>query len=544
MTPQQQAQILRQIESLIRAGNAPQAIRAARDAATRGVVHYHVFVMSGLYEMEANAPANALGFARRALDMKPRGHEALQVLGMALAGLGQHQEALKAYDDSLRATPGNADVHYHKGLSFEETNELARARREYERAIDIDPQHAGAAAHLAIIAVMQGQMQQGRDLIEKALRLKPDEPAVLLSLAQLELNAGNFDAVLRMVAPFLSGRPQASLNNRGVAESLSGDALDGLGRQAEAFAHYERANQTFKDLHHRLYGSLELERVPARARRIMAWLDGADLTRWRDCDPGRYRAPVETHVFLVGFPRSGTTLLEQVLASHDRIEALEERDCLASAMAEFVLPPDGIERLAALSGDDLSRFRDAYWAAARAGGASLERPVFIDKLPFNLLNWPLIAKLFPEAKMLLALRDPRDVVLSCFRRRFRMSPFMYEMFTLESAAGFYAATMEFAQFCRDNLTLPFFVSRYEDLVNDFKPSVQAICGFLGLEYNDAMRDFAETARGRMIRTPSAPQVARGLYSSGIGQWRAYARNLAPVMPVLAPWIGKFGYGTD
>lgn len=541
MTPQQQAQVLRQIDALINAGNAPQAIRAARGAAERGVTHYLVFVMSGLYEMEANAPANALVFARRALDMKPRGHEALQVLGMALAGQGQHQEAIRAYDECLRAKPGNSDVHYHKGLSLEEIGELGRARREYERAIDIDPRHAGAAAHLATIAVMQGQTEQGRDLVQKALRLKPDEPAVLLSLAQLELNAGNFDAVLRIAAPFLAIRPQTSANDRGVAESLSGDALDGLGRHAEAFAHYRRANQTFKDLHDRLYGSLALERVPARARRILAWLERADLARWRDCDAGHYRAPVETHVFLVGFPRSGTTLLEQVLAGHDRIEALEERDCLASAMAEFILPPDGIERLAALSGDDLSRFRDAYWAAARAGGASLDRPVFVDKLPFNLLNWPLIAKLFPGAKMLLALRDPRDVVLSCFRRRFRMSPFMYEMFTLDSAAGFYDATMDFAQFCRANLTLPFFVSRYEDLVGDFKPSVQAICAFLGLEYDDAMRDFAETARGRVIRTPSAPQVSRGLYSSGMGQWRAYRDQLAPVMPALAPWVAHFGY---
>lgn len=541
MTPQQQAQILRQIEALIRAGNAPQAIRVARDAAAQGVVHYHVFVMSGLHEMEANAPANALAFARRALEMKPRGHDALQLLGMALAGLGQHRDAIRAYDESLRARPGNADVHYHKGLSFEEINESGHARREYERALEIDPRHAGAAGHLATIAAMQDVPERARDLIQKALKLKPDEPAVLLALAQLELNEGNFDAVLRIVAPFLSGPSTVSPNNRGIAESLSADALDGLGRHAEAFAGYTRANRVFKDFHDSLYGSLDLERVPARARRIHAWLAGADLAPWRDCDAGGARAPVGTHVFLVGFPRSGTTLLEQVLASHGRIEALEERDCLASAMAEFILPPDGIGRLAALGGDDLARFRDAYWAAARAGGASLERPVFVDKLPFNVLNWPLIAKLFPNAKMLLALRDPRDVVLSCFRRRFRMSPFMYEMFALESAAEFYVATMDMAEFCRDNLTLSTFVSRYEDLVGDFEPSVQAICAFLGLEYDDAMRNFVETARRRAIRTPSAPQVARGLYRTGIGQWKAYAAQVAPVLPIIAPFVTRYGY---
>ena len=539
MTPLEQAQILRQIEAHIRAGDAPQAIRAARDAAARGVVHYHVFVFSGLHEMEANAPQNALVFAQRALRLKPRGHEALQVLGMAHAGMGQHDEAIRAYDDCLRAAPGNADVHYHKGLSLEEVVQWAQAQREYERALEIDPQHAGAAAHLAAIAATQGESARARDLVQRALKLKPEEPAVLLALAQLELNDRNFDAVLRIVAPLLADRSQ---HNRSIAESLSADALDGLGRHDEAFVHYERANRIFKDLHNLVYGSLDLERVPARARRIQQSLARGELARWRDCDCGAYRAPVESHVFLVGFPRSGTTLLEQVLASHACVEALEERDCLAAAMTEFVLPRDGIGTLAALGGDDLERFRDAYWAAARSAGARLDRPVFVDKQPFNILNWPLIAKLFPNAKVLLALRDPRDSVLSCFRRRFRMSPFMFEMFTLETAADFYAATMDFAQFCRDNLTLSTFVSRYEDLVSEFEPRVQAICEFLGVEYDDAMRNFQETARKRLIRTPSAPQVARGLYSSGVGQWRSYERQMAPVLPLLAPYVERFGYG--
>jgi len=538
MTPLQQAQILRQIEAHIRAGDAPQAIKAARDAAARGIVHYHVFVFSALYEMEENAPAAALSFAQRALKLKPRGHEALQILGMAHAGLGQHEKAIRAYDDCLCAAPGNADAHYHKGLSLEEVGQWEQAQREYERAIEMDPDHGGAAAHLAWVAATQGETRRARDLVQRALKLKPNEPAVLLALAQLELGDRNFDAVLRLMSPLLADRSQ---HNRSSAESLSADALDGLGRHAEAFDHYQRANRTFKDLHDAVYGSLRLERVPARARRIAAWLEQKGLEAWRNCDAGAYRAPVETHVFLVGFPRSGTTLLEQVLASHDRIEALEERDCLAGAMAEFVLPPDGMARLAAMVGDDLAAWRDAYWMAARSAGARLDRPVFVDKQPFNILNWALIAKLFPHAKMLLALRDPRDCVLSCFRRRFHLSSFMIEMFTLESAADFYSATMDFAEFCRGNLTLDCFASRYEDLVEEFEPRVRAICQFMGVPYEDAMCDFEETARKRLIRTPSAPQVARGLYRGGIGQWRSYAKQMAPVLPVLAPYVARYGY---
>jgi len=101
--------------------------------------------------------------------------------------------------------------------------------------------------------------------------------------------------------------------------------------------------------------------------------------------------------------------------------------------------------------------------------------------------------------------------------------------------------MDFAEFCRANLALACFASRYEDLVDDFEPRVGAICGFLGLDYDPAMQGFAETARSRAIRTPSAPQVARGLYRGGMGQWRAYEKEMAPVLPLLAPYVTRYGY---
>jgi tetratricopeptide (TPR) repeat protein len=539
----QPAQILRQIETLLRAGSLPQAMRLAREATARGIVQHNVLVLAALYEIEAGAPANALEIATRARELKPRSGEGMLVLGIALAGVGRHRDAIAAYEESLRYQPGVANVHFNKGMCLEEIHEWTRAQREYERALDIDPRHAESLAHLASLAASQGDTRKARDYAQRALNLKPGQPAAAIALAQLDLNAGNFDAVRSGVAPLL-GRPGISPINRALAEALSGDALDGAGKYAEAFAHYAQANAIFKDHHRREFEAPGAERALARARRIAAWLRGTDLARWRNCDAGSYRSPVHTHVFLVGFPRSGTTLLEQVLASHAGIEALEERDCLAAGMAEFILPPDGLDRLAALEGDSLSRFRDAYWAEARAGGARLDGQVFIDKLPLNALNLPMIAKFFPSAKVLLALRDPRDVILSCFRKRFRMSPSMYELLSLDTAAHYYAATMDICEISRREFTLATFESRYEDLVGEFEPRVRALCAFLGVEYDEAMRDFAERTRGRMIMTPSAAQVARGLYQSGKEQWRAYARNLAPVMAVLAPWIGKLGYGTD
>ena len=153
------------------------------------------------------------------------------------------------------------------------------------------------------------------------------------------------------------------------------------------------------------------------------------------------KSPLHTHVFLVGFPRSGTTLLEQILASHGDVDAMEERDCLTRAFDDFVMKDGGLDRLARMRGAELDPWRKAYWKYAADSGFSPERGVFIDKMPLNTVLLPVIAKLFPGAKILFALRDPRDVVLSCFRRRFGMSPQMYRFLTLEGAAAYYDQVM-------------------------------------------------------------------------------------------------------
>jgi hypothetical protein len=157
------------------------------------------------------------------------------------------------------------------------------------------------------------------------------------------------------------------------------------------------------------------------------------------------------------------------------------------------------------------------------------------------MKLPLIARLFPDAKIIFALRDPRDVVLSCYRQRFQMNASMYELLTLEGAARFYDGVMRLGLICRERLPLAFHTHRYEDLVADFDGASEAVCRFIGVPWSAGMREFAATLGERASATPSAPQVARGLYSEGVGQWRRFEDDLEPIMSTLAPWITLFGY---
>jgi hypothetical protein len=236
--------------------------------------------------------------------------------------------------------------------------------------------------------------------------------------------------------------------------------------------------------------------------------------------------------------------LEQVLARGDDVITLEEKDTLAPAVREFMTAPAGLDRLGAIEGELLTAHRRAYWDRVAQLGAPAAGKVVIDKLPLNSMKLPIIAKLFPTAKIIFALRDPRDVTLSCFRQRFAMNASMYEFLTLAGAARLYDGVMTLGELYRAKLSLDLTVHRYEDLIGDFEGRARAICAFVGIPWSEAMRDFATRADGRAVATPSSAQVARGLYAEGAGQWRRYAADLAPVLPILAPWAAKFGYPAD
>ncbi|HEY2444665.1 MAG TPA: sulfotransferase [Rhizomicrobium sp.] len=176
-----------------------------------------------------------------------------------------------------------------------------------------------------------------------------------------------------------------------------------------------------------------------------------------------------------------------------------------------------------------------------ASGISLRRKIFLNKMPFNSLRLPLIGKLFPEAKVLLSIRDPRDVVLSCFRNHFDISSMTFEFLALDDCARFYAAVMELVDLYRQKLPLTLLECRYEDIVTDFDTTIARICAFSGIPQTDSMHEFARAAETIDRRNPSAAQLARGLYTSGIGQWRRYRDQLEPVLPILKNWIDRFGY---
>lgn len=527
--------MLAEVEGAMRRGDTSRATQLSEEAVQNGLQHPAFFTLAGHGRMRDGRNQAALQVLERARALSPQNPEVLNALGICLVNLGRPSEAVAAYDTALRNAPGFAVLHFNRGCALEEAGVLREAGQALERAVQIEPRYPEALARLAGLAVRRGDYDAARQWASRALAIAP-LAAATLALAKVEIEAKNLDAARDLLAPLLSD-PNTSAINRSLAFTLMGDALDGLNKIDEAFDAYVSARRIWRDEFGRVFEAEGVETAVAAAKRLADYFETVSAQDWRV--PADEPGP--THVFLVGFPRSGTTLLEQVLASHSDIETLEEVDCLEDAVAAFIRPQNGPAALMNLRDGEVARYRALYWQRAAAAGATRMRRVFVDKMPLNTIHLCLVARLFPQAKILFALRDPRDVVLSCFRRRLATTRHMYEFSTLDRAASYYDAVMRLGQIYRDKLGLTTLDVRHEDMLGAFDDETRRICAFLGVEPDKAMGEFAGAARGRDIKTPSAAQIARGLSRDGAGQWRRYRRQLEPVMAILQPWTDRFGY---
>jgi Tfp pilus assembly protein PilF len=492
--------------------------------------------------LRAGRFAEAIGRAEQQLKRAPHDIAAWAALAESLFAARRPEDALVAWTCALTLAPHAPELLCGKGRVLQSLGRAAEARALYREALSRDPQRFDAAFSLALLAVESGDWAEAERCAAPLREKHPDAPNLVWLAARVALGRGDAAAAHRELT-LLCRDPRLGLEQRADALLMLAETLDRLGRPSEAF----EATVTGKAIQRRLFAERAASREGAveRFERIAAWFRSTDPAPWRVA-PVAPAAPGQptSHAFLVGFPRSGTTLLEQALAGHSRVAALEEAPTLAAAHAEFMSSSEGLARLSNLSADEAATWRARYWAEVAAHGVDVSGRLFLDKAPAGTVDLPLMAKLFPDARILFAVRDPRDVVLSCLRNNFQLNAMTYAFTDLQAAAACYASGMALAEIYRGVLPQTWLEVRHETLIGDFGPGLATICGFLGLEPEPGMTDVATTARARSVRTPSAPQVRAGLNRKGVGRWRAYEDQLGPVLPILERWVRRFGYDAE
>lgn len=470
----------------------------------------------------------SLNLLREALGLAPGDPNILGAIGAVLRKQGKLSEALKQLDEAIRLDPTAAAPWLERGMALETGGSLEAALASYRRAAELDPQSASAFGGVASIASRRGDLDIAIRFGERALALDPLDPPGAAGLARAKIERREPDQALAILEKLLT----TDLRDENLANlaSLKGDALDRLGHYAEAFAAYSTSNEATARRLERLGSASETHREFAeRLQREFAAIDD-----WPIDEPDGSPGPT----FLIGYPRSGTTLVENVLASIAGVEALEERPTLEAG--ELFLCEGGLFKLAGADRAILDALRKSYWNYVAAAGIDASGKLFVDKDPLKGLALPLIARIFPGARIIVMRRDPRDVVWSCFRSNFAPTPAAAEFTDLDRAARHYDAVMCTQEAFLRALPLDRHELRYEALVANFDEETQALTHFLGTEWTEEMHDFARTARRRGVSTMSAAQVTKPLYD-GSRQWQRYEKQLRPILPILEPWVERFGY---
>jgi hypothetical protein len=238
-------------------------------------------------------------------------------------------------------------------------------------------------------------------------------------------------------------------------------------------------------------------------------------------------------------------LLDQILNAHSRLTVMEEKTVLDRISHELGgVESERVAKSLSLSESEKQKLRERYFEeCTRHLSKAGHGLTIVDKLPLNILNLWLIAALFPNARVILALRDPRDVCWSCYTNLFRLGPGLAGFADLKSTAKLYRAVMTLWQESQQHLPLLCQKLRYEDLITDFESQAKALIEALGLPWEEKVLSYRENAGERYIVTPSYHQVVQPLYSSARGRWRHYEEALRPVLPILAPFVEAFGYGS-
>lgn len=487
-------------------GNVQEAIAAFRHVIEKKPDFAPAYARLGKACMGQMAFEEAADCFRKALDIEPGNPVSLNTLGEALIALGRFDEAVEHIRRAFRFFPTAAKLHAQLAFALERTHRLEEARAAAERTLEIDPGNPRAQLILAIMARRQGDLAEARERLG------------------------------RVQAGTLAPQQRAA-----VAAEL-GRVLEGLGDYAAAFRAFASGNRAMEDAVQR--SGIDSRAIIRTIKRNRAWFTADSTKDWLAQEPDDgHPSPI----FLVGFPRSGTTLTEQILASLDRVAATDEQTLLYRLIHDLgnmfgrpVTYPGGLNDL---SESELSWLRLHYWHLVEEMVGPLEEGQYLlDKLPLNLIELGLVYRLFPRARVVVVLRDPRDSCLSCYAHSFVLNQAMVNFLDLQRTAKLYVATMDLWLHYRSFIQLPFMEIRYEDLVADMESWSRRLVEFVGLEWDDKVLKFYDHARERGVKTPSYSVVTSPIYQQAVGRWLHYREELRPILPILQPFIETFGYG--
>jgi tetratricopeptide (TPR) repeat protein len=477
--------------------------------------------LANLYQKQGRLQ-EAIPYYEEAIHLRPEWAEAYKGLGNVYSSLGSPDKAVHYFSRAVRLAPCDADIHYNLGNAYRDDGQVAESVRCYQQALALKPDYAKAHKNIGEAYVALGQMKEAEFHFREALRVEPDFLATLCNMVQFGL-AQRQSAEVEQIRRRLADAPPTTEDLIHIHFTL-GELLDQSGAYDDAFTYFQQGNALRRDELQRTGTAFDVgafhnqiqERIETFTPDYFATVRGMGLDS-------------QVPIFIVGMPRSGTTLVEQILASHPEVYGageLKDIGQLAAGLPALLgspLPyPSCVKAFTSASVRDIAE--TCLRRLAERGGSARR---VTDKMPGNYLHLGLITTMFPKAKIIHCVRDPMDVCLSCYFHFFRHVNFAWD---LDDLGRYYREYQRMMAHWRAVLPVPIFDVVYEEMVAHTDVVSRWLVDFCGLQWSNSCLRFYENRRP--VQTLSHLQVRKPIYTSSIGRWRHYEKYLEPLRKAL------------
>ena len=482
-------------------------------------------------------------------------------LGLAAVRELEFDEADRAFQRTAELSPKDVSLRVLLGQQYHLLRRMDRARACFEAAAAMDPASVHGQLSLANWYERENRLAEAQACVAACAARHPDNAQVRCFEALL-LQRGRQPAaaekLLReLIAQEATARSSPDLNVKFSCRHQLAVVLDETGQYAEALKWLGEAKSLIRQSANIAKLEQTYDLADRRRRQLLAELTPEMIRRWREednRDAATSGSPTPALAFLGGHPRSGTTLLEQILGAHPGIAAFDEPVAFTQEIVEQLAPLENAPTLTAntlnlLSAARRTQLRQRYlknlsrevaggnWGVANRGWPQ----GLLDKNPSHTASIHLWLRIFPKVKIIIALRDPRDVIVSCHFQNLLLTATNANFLSLERTVKHYTDLMDVWLRRRELGGFDWIETRYEDVVENLEAEGQKVTKFLGLEWAPSQAAFYESARKKTVVAPNYNAVTRPVYRTAMGRWRNYAEAVAPFQERLAPYCRAFGY---
>lgn len=534
-------------------GDLKRAKELLADLLVEPAADGNIYLLGGIVEAQLLNWEPAASLLKKAVSKMPRQTDAWMALGNVLQNMGKAEEALPAYERVVEIDQDNYQALNNMGVVLEDMGRALDALKCYHGALKINPDFELALRGKAPLLGRLRRFDEACDAYEDLLKRYSDDHALCIDYAELLEQANQSEKAVASLPGNIDQNDKSSIARAAAIQAnfmvrkdelenaliclhsareqskkdylcfREGVILDRLGCYSEAMSAFEKANQAVRN---------DKKFLRISSERVTAYLD-KKINTGIQISPAISKPPDESSkspVFLVGLPRSGTTLLNRILGSHPNVQILEELEALR------------LTETAINSGALIDQAEKSYWEIVGQHVETRKNTLIIDKSPYHAMCLDVLTKIFSQSTVVFMLRHPYDSALSCFMQNFNPGPINAQFLDLESSGNicsqFLTLMDQFEQACPGRVIR----IRYENLVSNFQDEVTTLLKALNLEWDDNINEYAKIAsQAGLIMTASYEQVTRPLYDTAKYRWKNYSEWLNSFDETLAPLLERFGY---